>query len=54
MLEERLQEQTEEHNGGNYWVGTQGRSPFGNSGWHPDGLRHGRPGPAPGGHGGGG
>lgn len=38
-LEERLKEQTEEHNGGNYWVGTQGRSPFGNSGWHPGGIR---------------
>ena len=39
MLEERLREQTEEHNGGSYWVGTQGRSPFGNSGWHPGGIR---------------
>lgn len=39
LLQERLQEQTEEHNGGNYWVGTQGRSPFGNSGWHPNGIR---------------
>ncbi len=39
MLEERLKEQTEEHNGGNYWVGTQGRSPFGNNGWHPNGIR---------------
>lgn len=38
-LEERLKEQTEEHNGGNYWVGTQGRSPFGNSGVHPGGIR---------------
>ena len=38
-LEERLKEQTEEHNGGNYWVGTQGRSAFGNSGWHPNGIR---------------
>lgn len=38
-LEERLKEQTEEHNGGSYWVGTQGRSPFGNSGWHPGGIR---------------
>ena len=38
-LKERLQEQTEEHNGGNYWVGTQGRSPFGNSGVHPGGIR---------------
>lgn len=39
MLEERLKEQTEEHNGGSYWVGTQGRSAFGNSGWHPNGIR---------------
>lgn len=38
-LEERLKEQTEEHNGGNYWVGTQGRSAFGNNGWHPNGIR---------------
>ena len=39
LLEKRLQEQTEEHNGGSYWVGTQGRSAFGNSGWHPGGIR---------------
>ncbi|MBR3641349.1 MAG: VWA domain-containing protein [Oscillibacter sp.] len=39
LLEERLKEQTEEHNGGNYWVGTQGTSPWGNSGWHPNGIR---------------
>ena len=39
MLEERLREQTEEHNGGSYWVGTQGRSAFGNNGWHPNGIR---------------
>lgn len=39
LLEERLKEQTEEHNGGSYWVGTQGRSPFGNSGLHPGGIR---------------
>ena len=38
-LEERLKEQTEEHNGGNDWVGTQGRTPWGNSGWHPNGIR---------------
>ncbi len=38
-LEERLKEQTEEHNGGNYWVGTQGRTPWGNSGWYPGGIR---------------
>ena len=39
MLEQRLKEQHEEHNGGSYWLGTQGRSVFGNSGWHPGGLR---------------
>ena len=39
LLEERLKEQTEEHNGGSYWVGTQGPSAFGNSGWHPGGIR---------------
>ena len=39
MLEQRLKEQHEEHNGGSYWVGTQGRSAFGNSGWHPNGIR---------------
>ena len=38
-LEERLREQTEEHNGGNSWVGTQGRTPWGNSGWNPNGIR---------------
>lgn len=38
-LEERLQEQTAQHNGGNYWVGTQGFTPWGNSGWHPNGIR---------------
>ncbi|MGE5381755.1 MAG: vWA domain-containing protein [Methylocystaceae bacterium] len=39
MLEERLKEQTEEHHGGNYWVGTGGTSPFGHSGYHPGGIR---------------
>ena len=39
LLEERLQEQTEEHNGGNYWVGTGGMSTFGNSGNSPTGIR---------------
>ena len=38
-LEERLKEQTAEHNGRNDWVGTQGRTPWGNSGWHPGGIR---------------
>jgi uncharacterized protein with von Willebrand factor type A (vWA) domain len=39
MLEERLKEQDEEHNGGSYWIGTGGRSPFGHGGWHPNGIR---------------
>ncbi|NLB88057.1 MAG: VWA domain-containing protein [Syntrophomonadaceae bacterium] len=39
MLEERLQEQTEEHHGGNHWIGTGGTSPFGHSGYHPGGIR---------------
>ena len=39
MLKERLQEQTEEHNGGKYWVGTHGMSVFGNSGLSPNGIR---------------
>lgn len=38
-LKERIKEQDEEHNGGGYWVGTRGTSPFGNSGWHPNGIR---------------
>ncbi len=39
MFRERLEEQTEEHNGGSRWIGTGGTSPFGHSGYHPDGLR---------------
>lgn len=39
MLKERMQEQTEEHNGGSYWVGTHGMSTFGNSGLSPKGIR---------------
>ena len=39
MLKERMQEQTEEHNGGSYWVGTHGMSMFGNSGNSPKGIR---------------
>ena len=38
-LEERLGEQDSEHNGGSYWVGTQGKTPWGNGGWHPNGIR---------------
>ena len=39
MLKERMAEQNEEHNGGNYWVGTHGMSTFGNSGLSPTGIR---------------
>ena len=39
MLQERMQEQNEEHNGGSYWVGTHGMSTFGNSGLSPKGIR---------------
>lgn len=39
MLKERLQQQMEEHNGGNFWVGTHGHSVFGNSGMSPKGIR---------------
>lgn len=39
LLQERLEEQDAEHNGGSKWVGTQGRTPWGNSGWRPNGIR---------------
>lgn len=35
----RLQEQKERHDGGNHWIGTGGRSPFGNSGKASHGIR---------------
>jgi len=38
-LKERLAEQEGRHEGGNKWVGTGGTSPFGNSGYHPEGVR---------------
>ena len=38
-LAERLREQTTRHEGGSKWVGTGGRSPFGNDGYHPEGVR---------------
>ncbi len=38
-LEKRLQEQIEQHDGGNYWIGRGGTSPFGHSGSHPAGIR---------------
>ena len=39
MFEERLKEQKERHDGGNRWIGTGGTSAFGNSGYHPGGIR---------------
>ena len=36
---DRLQEQSEEHHGGHKWIGTQGTSPVGHSGYHPGGMR---------------
>ncbi|WP_337476052.1 VWA domain-containing protein [Acidaminococcus timonensis] len=38
-LEERLKEQKEEHHGGNHWIGTGGATPFGHSGYAPEGIR---------------
>lgn len=38
-FEKRMAEQKEQHNGGGYWVGTGGTSPFGHSGYHPGGIR---------------
>jgi uncharacterized protein with von Willebrand factor type A (vWA) domain len=38
-LRERLEEQRERHQGGNRWIGTGGTSPFGNSGFNPEGVR---------------
>jgi uncharacterized protein with von Willebrand factor type A (vWA) domain len=38
-LRERLAEQRERHEGGSKWIGTGGTSPFGNSGYNPEGAR---------------
>jgi uncharacterized protein with von Willebrand factor type A (vWA) domain len=38
-LEKRLAEQKGQHDGGSYWVGRGGTSPFGHSGYHPAGIR---------------
>ena len=38
-MEETLKKQDAEHNGGTKWVGTQGRTGYGNSGWFPNGIR---------------
>jgi hypothetical protein len=38
-LQERLREQKERHEGGSKWIGTGGTSPYGNSGYNPEGVR---------------
>src|SRR5713101_3709606 len=38
-LKQRLAEQQGRHQGGSKWIGTAGTSPFGNSGWNPEGVR---------------
>jgi hypothetical protein len=38
-LEELLKEQRDWHGGGNKWIGAGGSSPFGHSGYHPEGIR---------------
>lgn len=38
-FKKRLEEQKDRHAGGNKWIGTGGTSPFGNSGYHPGGIR---------------
>jgi len=38
-LRQRLEEQNDRHQGGNKWIGTGGTSPFGNSGFNPEGIR---------------
>lgn len=43
-FEKRLKEQAERHDGGNYWIGTGGISPFGHGGYNPSGIRVGGPG----------
>ena len=38
-FKKRLEEQKERHEGGSKWVGTGGTSPFGQEGYHPEGIR---------------
>ncbi|WP_288416922.1 VWA domain-containing protein [uncultured Novosphingobium sp.] len=38
-LKKRLEEQHERHQGGSKWIGTNGTSPFGHSGYNPEGIR---------------
>lgn len=38
-FKERLKEQDSEHNGGSYWIGTMGKTSFGNTGGNIGGIR---------------
>ncbi|HWH22531.1 MAG TPA: VWA domain-containing protein [Allosphingosinicella sp.] len=38
-LKKRLEEQKERHQGGSKWIGTGGTSPYGHSGYNPEGVR---------------
>lgn len=38
-FKERLKDQDSEHNGGNYWIGTMGKTQFGNMGGNIGGIR---------------
>ncbi|MBX2847114.1 MAG: VWA domain-containing protein [Acidiferrobacterales bacterium] len=38
-FKKRLEEQQKRHEGGSKWIGTGGTSPFGNSGYNPEGIR---------------
>ena len=42
MLQERLNEQQQRHQGGSKWIGTSGTSPFGAYGFNPEGVRIGQ------------
>jgi hypothetical protein len=39
ILKKRLEEQQGRHQGGSKWIGTGGTSPYGNSGYNPEGVR---------------
>lgn len=39
QFRERMDEQKEKHDGGNYWIGTGGTSAMGRGGYHPQGIR---------------
>ena len=43
-FQQRLNEQDGEHHGGNKWIGTGGKSPFGSGGYNPEGIRVGEAG----------